>query len=225
MDGDQTPEAPDRLARENRFERNVYQDVGEKVLWSFTASTRGNTVTAPDVSGALDLAKQLVTTPGRDNTVTASGKTSPLQDEVLDRLLSRIEGTWEGQFPKLLATLGLTFEGSKHTVTYKRKGNNAVDYASHVVNRDGGGNRDAGVQVFDGRAYAMTSTDGILRTVSRTPLDEFTVLAEVTRDGRLFQQITQVFSRDGLRLVTILRNADKVVTGIAVFNKVVSTAR
>ena len=69
IDGDQRPETPDRMAADNRFEQNVYQDSEGRVLWSFTDSTTNTTICAPEVAGSLDLDEQLDTPEGLGNVV------------------------------------------------------------------------------------------------------------------------------------------------------------
>ena len=76
------PKAPDRVAADNRFERNVYQDVDGRVLWSFSDSTRNNTIADPTVQGHLDLDEQFVTPEGLGNAVSKAQVTSLSDEEV-----------------------------------------------------------------------------------------------------------------------------------------------
>ena len=63
VDGNRTPEAPDRVAADNRFEKNLYSEVKGLVRWVFTNSTRNNTICDPDLPGRLELAAQLRSSP------------------------------------------------------------------------------------------------------------------------------------------------------------------
>ena len=71
VDGDPTPEAPDRVVADNRFEKNVHKDVDGLLRWSFTNATRNDTICGPDLPGrlALDAFGRLRTPEGLGNVV------------------------------------------------------------------------------------------------------------------------------------------------------------
>ena len=220
VDGDQTPEAPDRVAADNRFERNVYQDVEGRVLWSFSESTRNNTIVEPDLAGQLDLMAQLVTPEGHGNTVSL-GQTTALSDEEFERLMSRMMGTWELQVDKSTVTSGLTLR--KQTVTYERASDNSISFTSQGIAAEGAEFKDWGTQVFDGKLYQMKGTASN-RAARKTPVDEFTIVNQITQDGKPFARSALVFSADGQRLTNIIRDAEDRITVIAVFDKVADPA-
>ena len=224
VDGDQTPEAPDRVAADNRFERNVYQDVDGRVLWSFSDSTRNNTIADPTVQGHLDLDEQFVTPEGLGNAVSKAQVTS-LSDEEFELLMSRMVGTWEWQFDKSMVTLRSTELGWRAVLTYERVADNAVSFTNEAVNPEGSEFIAEGTQVFDGQPYEADRTNGdYAQTISRTPIDEFTIRAEDTRDGMLWSQNTQVFSRDGQRMTIAFRDGEGSITAVYVYDKVADAA-
>ena len=220
VDGDQTPEAPDRVAADNRFEQNVYTDVEGRVLWSFTASTMNNRIVEPEVRGQLDLDTQLVTPEGLKNGVFAAQETS-LSGEEFERLMSRMMGTWELQVDKSTVTSGLTLR--KQTVTYERASDNSISFTSQGIAAEGAEFKDWGTQVFDGKLYQMKGTASN-RAARKTPVDEFTIVNRITQDGKPFARSALVFSADGQRLTNIIRDAEDRITFIAVFDKVADAA-
>ena len=135
--------------------------------------------------------------------------------------MSRMVGTWEWQFDKSMVTLRSTELGWRAVLTYERVADNAVSFTNEAVNPEGSEFIAEGTQVFDGQPYEADRTNGdYAQTISRTPIDEFTIRAEDTRDGMLWSENTQVFSRDGQRMTIVFRDGEGSITAVYVYDKV-----
>ena len=106
---------------------------------------------------------------------------------------------------------------------YERAGDNAVRQMGSGIAAEGEELIGTwSTQVFDGRAYPSGPNGYAAR---RTPVDEFTAVADVTQDGVPWRHNTQVFSPDGQRMTIILKDVDGPIIAIAVYDKVADPAR
>jgi hypothetical protein len=146
---------------------------------------------------------------GQGKTIALSQTPVSLSQEEFDRLHRRAMGTWRLNREKSTIFSGDTLSVPNGYV-YR-----STDDGKGVRFTNGTG---TSVQQWDGKAYGDDST------ISRAPIDEFTIDNVVGRNGHRTGRNTQVYSPDGQRVAYIVRRVDErgqeTIVSIVIFERV-----
>ena len=125
---------------------------------------------------------------------------APLTDEQWDRLLERLDGSWQIDLEKssyfLTAPPRNAGGGHIYVKDTRRRG---ITYKSAS---------DESFQALDGRPYPFRLTPQP-STIARWPIDEFTVENVVTSQGKPTMILMQFLSPDGRSKIIVSRNIDE----------------
>jgi hypothetical protein len=124
---------------------------------------------------------------------------APLTDGQWTRLLDRLDGTWRLDPEKSVNLLGPSPVNSGEHIYVKDETRRGITYKS---------SGKESFQVLDGKAYPSQLTPQP-STVTRWPIDEFTVENVTTMQGKPRSILMQFLSPDGTWKIIVGRNIDE----------------